>query len=120
MKHLLVETARVFLPLLDPARYKAVRALGVSDQFRILHDRIITPGGGTINFVGLATHTIESLDVGFVVAGHIRPASRHSIRFQTLLESPSKAHTAGGGMTQTKLFPGAGLLGADVIPSHRY
>jgi phage terminase large subunit len=50
-----------FSPLLDPARYKAVRALGVSDQFRILHDRIITPGGGTINFVGLATHTIESL-----------------------------------------------------------
>lgn len=104
-------TARVFMPLLKPARYKGafggrgsgkshffaemivefclrhpgarimcvrevqkalkesvklliedkIEAMGVSGQFRIMSDSIITPGGGVIVFQGMADHTAESI-----------------------------------------------------------
>ena len=36
-----------------------IQALGVGPHFRVLFDRIETPGGGTIVFVGMANHTAE-------------------------------------------------------------
>jgi phage terminase large subunit len=38
-----------------------IRALGVGDQFRVLHDRIIVPGNGVISFLGMVDHTAESV-----------------------------------------------------------
>ena len=38
-----------------------IQALGVGPHFRVLFDRIETPGGGTIVFVGMANHTAESI-----------------------------------------------------------
>jgi phage terminase large subunit len=35
--------------------------LWVGPQFRVLYDRIDTPGGGTILFAGMADHTAESI-----------------------------------------------------------
>lgn len=34
---------------------------GVQDQFRVLNDRIITPGNGVISFVGMQDHNAESV-----------------------------------------------------------
>jgi phage terminase large subunit len=106
-----IDTAKAFMPLPEPARYKGawggrgsgkshfmaealveqclltpgtravcvretqkslaqsakrlvedkIQALGVGSQFRVMHDRIDTPGGGTILFVGMADHTVESI-----------------------------------------------------------
>ena len=36
-----------------------IQDLGVGPHFRVLFDRIETPGGGTILFVGMADHTAE-------------------------------------------------------------
>src|SRR6516164_9374538 len=38
-----------------------IRKFGVGDRFRILHDRIETPGSGVIIFAGLVDHTAESI-----------------------------------------------------------
>jgi phage terminase large subunit len=38
-----------------------IQALGVGSQFRVLYDRIETPGSGTILFAGMADHTAESI-----------------------------------------------------------
>ena len=38
-----------------------IQQLGVSDQFKILHDRIITPGDGLIIFQGMQDATAESI-----------------------------------------------------------
>lgn len=106
-----IRTARVFKPLLAPARYKGawggrgsgkshyfaeagverclltpgtrmvcvrevqrslkesvkrlvedkIKALGVEAMFRVLHDRILAPGGGIVLFQGMADHTAESI-----------------------------------------------------------
>lgn len=111
MSTLQIPTARVFAPLLKPARYKGahggrgsgkshffgelgverciaepgfrlvcirevqktlaqssklliedkIKALGHSDQFNPLNDRIITPGDGLILFQGMQDHTAESI-----------------------------------------------------------
>ena len=47
-----------------------IRLLGVGSQFKILHDRIETPGGGVILFQGMQEHTKESIKSleGFDVA----------------------------------------------------
>src|SRR5256885_924152 len=109
-KTLRIETSRVFLPLIKPARYKGawggrgsgkshhfaealierclmqptrwvclreiqnslrqsvklliedkISAFNVGKQFRILDDRIETPGGGFIIFQGMQNHTAESV-----------------------------------------------------------
>ena len=106
-----IQTPRVFLPLLQPSRYKGahggrgsgkshffaelgvetalikpgfrmvcvrevqkslkesakrlledkIRSLGVADHFRILDDRIVTPGNGLFLFQGMQDHTAESI-----------------------------------------------------------
>ena len=38
-----------------------IRRLGLISSFRILHDRIETPGGGVIIFAGMRDHTAESI-----------------------------------------------------------
>jgi phage terminase large subunit len=38
-----------------------IEQLGVGSMFEVLHDRILTPGGGRIIFQGMATHTAESI-----------------------------------------------------------
>jgi len=38
-----------------------IRLMGVADQFRVLNDRIETPGGGLIIFQGMQDHTAESI-----------------------------------------------------------
>jgi phage terminase large subunit len=38
-----------------------IQQLGVGDQFRVFHDRIETPGGGLIIFVGMQDATAESI-----------------------------------------------------------
>src|SRR5512147_146674 len=38
-----------------------IQALGVGSQFRVLYDKIETPGGGVILFVGMQDHTAESI-----------------------------------------------------------
>jgi len=39
-----------------------IQSFGIGDQgFRILHDRIETPGGGVIIFMGMTDHTAESI-----------------------------------------------------------
>ena len=38
-----------------------IEALGVGSRFKVLHDRIETPGGGLILFQGMADHTAESI-----------------------------------------------------------
>ena len=38
-----------------------IQSLGVGSSFQILHDRIVTPGGGLIIFVGMADATAESI-----------------------------------------------------------
>jgi phage terminase large subunit len=38
-----------------------IQSLGVGDQFKILHDRIITPGDGLIIFQGMQDATAESI-----------------------------------------------------------
>ena len=38
-----------------------IQSLGVGSSFQILHDRIITPGGGVVIFVGMADATAESI-----------------------------------------------------------
>jgi len=45
-------------------------ALGVADRFDIMHDRIVTPGGGVIIFQGMSDQTAESIKSlqGFHVA----------------------------------------------------
>ncbi|KKK83314.1 hypothetical protein LCGC14_2794610, partial [marine sediment metagenome] len=115
-----IRTARVFTPLLQPARYKGawggrgsgkshffaellvwwciehpgarivcvrevqkslresvkllvedkIRGLGVGSWFKVLHDRIETPGGGVILFQGMQEHSKESIKSleGFDVA----------------------------------------------------
>ena len=47
-----------------------IRVHGVSSQFKVLHDRIETPGDGVILFQGMADHTKESIKSleGFDVA----------------------------------------------------
>lgn len=37
-----------------------IQALGVGSQFDVLEDRIRTPGGGVINFLGMQNHTAET------------------------------------------------------------
>lgn len=123
---LTLDTARVFIPLLEKKRYKGafggrgsgkshffaelgvefciqhpgarivcvrevqkalkesvklliedkIEALGVSGQFRVMSDNIITPGGGVIMFQGMADHTAESIkslegfDIAYVEEAH--------------------------------------------------
>ena len=38
-----------------------IGALGVADRFRVLHDRIETPQGGVVIFMGMQDHTAESI-----------------------------------------------------------
>ena len=38
-----------------------IRRLGLIGSFRILHDRIETPGGGVIMFAGMSDHTAECI-----------------------------------------------------------
>lgn len=47
-----------------------IKQHGLGDQFRALHDRIETPGGGLVLFQGMADHTAESIKSleGFDVA----------------------------------------------------
>lgn len=47
-----------------------IQALGVGGHFRVLHDSIVTPGGGVILFQGMQDHTAESIKSleGFDVA----------------------------------------------------
>jgi phage terminase large subunit len=111
LNELSIETARIFEPLIQPARYKGawggrgsgkswffaellveqcllnpgtravcvretqkslaqsakrlvedkIQALGVGSQFRVLYDRVDTPGDGTILFAGMQDHTAESI-----------------------------------------------------------
>lgn len=106
-----IKTARVFAPLVDPARYKGahggrgsgkshffatllvefcaknpgtravcirehqkslaesakrliedkIQALGVGHMFTVQNEKILTPGGGTIIFMGMKDHTAESI-----------------------------------------------------------
>ena len=47
-----------------------IRALGYAKSFGVMHDQIITPGGGVIIFQGMQDHTAESIKSleGFNVA----------------------------------------------------
>ena len=53
-----------------------IEALALGDRFVVQSDRIITPGGGSIVFIGLAEHTAESIkslegfDVAWVEEAH--------------------------------------------------
>lgn len=139
-----IPTARVFVPLLQPARYKGawggrgsgkshffaglmveehlaergalsvcVRevqkslaqsskrlieqklsdfGLGEADGFRVLNDRIETPGGGLITFVGMQDHTAESIKSleGFQRAW-VEEAQSLSARSLTLLRPTIRA-----------------------------
>ena len=139
-----IPTARVFVPLLDAARYKGawggrgsgkshffaglmveehlaqrgalsvcVRevqkslaqsskrlieqklsdyGLGEADGFRVLNDRIETPGGGLITFVGMQDHTAESIKSleGFQRAW-VEEAQSLSARSLTLLRPTIRA-----------------------------
>ena len=38
-----------------------INALGVADRFRVLHDRIETPQGGLVIFMGMQDHTAETI-----------------------------------------------------------
>jgi hypothetical protein len=38
-----------------------ITALGVADRFRVMHDRIETPQGGVVIFMGMQDHTAESI-----------------------------------------------------------
>ena len=38
-----------------------IKDLGVSGQFQVMHDSIVTPGGGIIAFQGMQDHTAESI-----------------------------------------------------------
>ena len=38
-----------------------IGALDVADRFRVMHDRIETPQGGVVMFVGMQDHTAESI-----------------------------------------------------------
>ena len=139
-----IPTARIFVPLLQPARYKGawggrgsgkshffaglmveehlaqrgalsvcVRevqkslaqsskrlieqklsdyGLGEADGFRVLNDRIETPGGGLITFVGMQDHTAESIKSleGFQRAW-VEEAQSLSARSLTLLRPTIRA-----------------------------
>jgi len=137
-----IPTARVFQPLLQPARYKGawggrgsgkshffgellveeaqatkgtlgvcirevqktlaqsskrlietkIQALGVGQGFKILHDRIITPGDGLIIFNGMADHTAESIKSleGFRIAW-VEEAQTLSARSLSLLRPTIRA-----------------------------
>ena len=142
MSILQIPTARVFQPLLQPARYKGawggrgsgkshffgellveeaqatkgtlgvcirevqktlaqsskrlietkIQALGVGQGFKILHDRIITPGDGLIIFNGMADHTAESIKSleGFRIAW-VEEAQTLSARSLSLLRPTIRA-----------------------------
>ena len=65
--------------------------LGVGDQFKILHDRIITPGDGLIIFQGMQDATaelIKSLE-GFRIAW-VEEAQTLSQRSLSLLSAPAR------------------------------
>jgi phage terminase large subunit len=38
-----------------------ISALGVATRFEVMHDRIETPQGGVVMFVGMQDHTAESI-----------------------------------------------------------
>jgi hypothetical protein len=56
-----------------------ILSLGVGSSFQILHNRIITPGGGVVIFVGMADATAESIKSleGFRIAWMRK--HRHSV-----------------------------------------
>lgn len=69
-----------------------ISALGVSSQFRILNDRIETPGGGLIIFQGMQDHSAESIKSleGFKIAW-IEEAQTLSARSLSLLRPTIRA-----------------------------
>jgi phage terminase large subunit len=137
-----IPTARVFEPLLHPARYKGayggrgsgkshffgellveecqatkgslgvcirevqktlaqsskrlietkIQALGVGQGFKILNDRIVTPGDGLIIFQGMQDHTAESIKSleGFRIAW-VEEAQTLSARSLSLLRPTIRA-----------------------------
>lgn len=69
-----------------------IAALGVGDQFRILNDKIETPGGGLIIFQGMQDHSAESIKSleGFKIAW-IEEAQTLSARSLSLLRPTIRA-----------------------------
>jgi Phage terminase large subunit len=57
-----------------------IQQLGVGDQFKILHDRIVTPGDGLIIFQGMQDATAESIKSleGFRTAGAVLQTSKRA------------------------------------------
>jgi phage terminase large subunit len=69
-----------------------IQQLGVGSSFQVLHDRIITPGGGLIIFVGMQDATAESIKSleGFRIAW-IEEAQTLSARSLSLLRPTIRA-----------------------------
>lgn len=69
-----------------------IAALGVGDKFRILNDKIETPGGGLIIFQGMQDHSAESIKSleGFKIAW-IEEAQTLSARSLSLLRPTIRA-----------------------------
>jgi phage terminase large subunit len=69
-----------------------IQSLGLGSSFQVLHDRIITPGGGLIIFVGMADSTAESIKSleGFRIAW-VEEAQTLSARSLSLLRPTIRA-----------------------------
>jgi phage terminase large subunit len=69
-----------------------IQQLGVGSSFQILHDRILTPGGGLVIFVGMADATAESIKSleGFRIAW-VEEAQTLSARSLSLLRPTIRA-----------------------------
>lgn len=74
---------------------RKIAGLGVADRFRILTDRIETPGGGLIAFQGMQDHTAESIKSleGFNIAW-VEEAQTLSERSLTLLRPTIRAENS--------------------------
>jgi phage terminase large subunit len=69
-----------------------IQQLGVGSSFQVLHDRIVTPGGGLVIFVGMQDATAESIKSleGFRIAW-IEEAQTLSARSLSLLRPTIRA-----------------------------
>ena len=74
-----------------------IEALGVGGKFTVLHDRIVTPGGGLILFQGMADHTAESIKSleGFSVA-YVEEAQSLTARSLELLRPTIRSEGTAG------------------------
>jgi hypothetical protein len=65
-----------------------IQSLGVGSSFQVLHDRIITPGGGLIIFVGMQDATAESIKVAGGFQGCVDRRSANLERSKPVSPSP--------------------------------